>query len=144
MNREEFQKYIDCFNNKDYEGATSYFADDVELQFFTRFTTEPQEYRTRYGKEGFKEHYKNLHGKIEEYLVPKVYLHNDNQIFVSIYTEFRALEDTDFTAGFLKKGEVFICTNFITYELDENGLFKTIRVAHWAVHEPKPTEVVLQ
>ena len=144
MTREEFQKYLDCFNTKDYEGATDYFADDMELQFFTRFTNEPQTVRTVYGKEGFKEHYTKLHAKVNEILDLKVYLENDKDIFVSIYTEFHALEDVIFTAGPMKKGDVFICTNFITYKLDENDKFKLIRVAHWAVHEPKPTQVVIQ
>ncbi|MDR1571737.1 MAG: nuclear transport factor 2 family protein [Clostridiales Family XIII bacterium] len=144
MKREEFQEYIDCFNRRDYDAAVRYFAEDVELQYFTRFANEPQEYRTRYGPAGFREHYAALHGKIDEQLEVKTYLSDGRNIFVSIYTEFRALMDADFTAGPMKKGEIFACTNFIVYDLDGQGKFKRIRVAHWAVHEPKPTESVLR
>jgi hypothetical protein len=144
MKREEFQEYIGCFNRRDYDAAVRYFADDVELQYFTRCTNEPQTYRTRYGPAGFKEHYTALHGKIDERLEVKTYLSDGKNIFVSIYTEFHALEDTVFTAGPMKKDDVFACTNFIVYDLDAQGKFKKIRIAHWAVHEPKPTESILR
>jgi hypothetical protein len=138
MTREEFLVYMDHFNNKRFDEIIKYFSPDVRFQYHTRFTNEPQEVRVRYGPEGFVKHYKDLSARIRERLDLGLLLSSDDgkNLFVELYTEFHALEDTVFTAGPMRKGDVFCCTNFVLYDLDEDGKFTDVKIAHWRVEDP--------
>ena len=138
MTREEFLVYMDHFNNKRYDELKKYFAPNVRFQYHTKFTNEPQDVRVRIGPDGFVKHYQELHPRVREQLDLGVCLSSEDgkYLFVELYTEFHALVDTMFTAGPMKKGDVFCCTNFILYELDENGKFVDVMIAHWRVEDP--------
>ena len=55
---------------------------------------------------------------------------------MELYTEFHAIKDhPTFSMRPLKKGDAVIMTNWVVYNLDEQGKIKRIRIAHFRMHE---------
>ena len=138
MTREEFLVYMNHFNNKEYDGLTKYFSDDIVVEYFTNFILEKQTPKVLHGKDEFVASYMTLHSKVREFLDLGFCLYDGEHLIVELYTEFHALEDTDFTAGRMKKGDAFCVTNWVCYDFDQNGKFKHIRIAHFLVHDAPP------
>ena len=138
MTREQFLVYMNHFNNKEYDDLTKYFTDDVTVEYFDNFTLEKRPPLVLHGKDAFVANYKGLHSTIREFLDLGFCMTDGEHLIVELYTEFHALVDTNFTAGELKKGEAFCCTNWVCYDLDENDKFKRIRIAHFIVHDEPP------
>jgi hypothetical protein len=137
MTREEFEIYVDHFNNRRYDDVLSYFADDVRVQYFAPFVIGEPEGKVLNGREAFRESYEHLHSTITETMELRHFLCDGKNLYAELWTEFHANEDTeDFSAGVLKKGEDFVATNFVLYWLDEDGKYKDIRIAHHEVHDP--------
>jgi hypothetical protein len=58
--------------------------------------------------------------------------------FVELCTEFHFLSDVaNYFGQSIKKGESVIMTNWVLYNLDEQGKMKRIRVAYFRMHDPR-------
>ena len=136
FSREDFQAYLDCFNEKRYDDIVSYFGDDCVLYYMTNWTTAPQEQKALSGKPAFKANYINLHETFDEGLKLGVFMATEDQLFVELYTTFRAKKDADFTAGFMKEGDIFYCNQYINYDLHPDGKFKRIRIGQFNTIDP--------
>jgi hypothetical protein len=138
MTREDIEVYIDHFNNKRFDAVIDYFADDVEVYYFDNWTTAPQEHKVLRGREAFKANYLALNENFDEKMRLGVFFANEESLFVELFTEFRAKRDTDsHRAGPMKKGDLLYVNHFVNYKLDENGKFKTIRIAQYNTLDPK-------
>jgi hypothetical protein len=126
------------FNNKEYDDLTKYFSDDVVVEYFDNFVLEKQELKVLHGKDAFVKNYMGLHSKVREFLALGFCVSDDEHLIVELYTEFHALEDTEFTAGMMKKGDAFCVTNWVCYNFSPDGKFNRIRIAHFVVHNDPP------
>ena len=137
MTREEFEVYISHFNNKRYDELVKYFTDDIKVKYFVNMVVGVPRGKVLEGPDAFVANYKHLHETVEEKLELGKYLTDGEHIYCDLWTEFHFKEDTpDFSAGPMKKGDVFVCTNMILYYLDENEKFKEIHIAHHRIHDP--------
>lgn len=137
MTREEFEIYVDHFNNRRYDDVLGYFADDVRVQYFAPFKIGESEGKVLNGRDQFRASYEHLHSTVRETMELRNYMCDGKNLYAELWTEFHAFEDTDdFSAGPLKKGDVFVATNFVLYWLDEDGKYKDIRISHHRVHDP--------
>jgi len=137
MRREQFEAYIDHFNNKRYDELVKYFTDDVKVKYFTNMKIGAPRGKVLEGPAAFVENYKCLHETVEEKLEPGKFITDGKNIYCDLWTEFHFKEDTpEFSAGPKIKGDVFVCTNFVLYYLDENGKIKEIHIAHHRIHDP--------
>jgi hypothetical protein len=138
MKKEDFMKYIDHFNNKRYDDIVGYFAPDITVEYYDNALDPSSPARTLKGPQAFIENYKQLHENVHEVLEVRDYISDDKYLFVELWTEFHAFRDMEASPArpALKKGETFIMTNFILYNL-EGGKMKRIRIAHWRNHPPE-------
>ncbi|MCL2110783.1 MAG: hypothetical protein FWH32_00730 [Clostridiales bacterium] len=137
MTREDFLVYMDHFNNMRYDELVKYFTDDIQVKYFTDMKRGAPRGDIADGPAAFVANYKQLHSTLIEKLELGKYVATDENIFCELWTEFHFTKDNpDFSAGPMKKGDVFVCTNFVLYFLDENGKFKEIHIAHHLVHPP--------
>jgi len=58
-------------------------------------------------------------------------------VFVELYTEFHTFKDVPASGQQWKKGDITIMTNWVMYNLDENGKMKRIRIAHFRNSDPE-------
>ena len=137
MTKDDFLVYMSHFNSKNYDDLVTYFTDDVKVQYFTDMKRGAPRGNVLNGPAAFVESYKHLHDTVDEKLELGKFVCDDDNLYVELWTEFWFKEDTpDFSAGPMKKGDVFVCTNFVLYYFDENGKFKEIHIAHHRVHDP--------
>ena len=137
MNREDYLEYADHFNNKRYDKVTSYFTPDVTVEYFDNAYGPQFPARTLHGREEFAANYKALHAHTREVLELGDFMAVGDLIFVELYTEFHTFEDAPEAGQGWKKGDINIMTNWVIYNLDENGKMKRIRIAHFRNHDPK-------
>ena len=137
MNREQFQVYVDHFNNRRHDAVTGYFAPDITVEYYDNATGEQVPHRTLHGPAEFEAAYKALHANVREVLELRSFLSSETEMFVELYTEFHAFNDAPPSASRppLKKGDVIVMTNFILYEM-EGDVMKRIRIAHFRNHDP--------
>lgn len=126
------------FNNKEYDKLSDFFSDDLIVEYYDKFILEKQTRRVLHGKQGFVDHYTKLHSTVREFLDLGFCLSDDENLVVELYTEFHALEDTEFSAGRMKKGDAFCVTNWVCYNFSPDGKFNRIRIAHFIVHDTPP------
>ncbi len=138
MTREEFLEYMDCFNKKDFDGVTSYFAPDITVEYFDYMSEPEYPARTLYGPKEFIENYRALFESVHEVLELGDFLSTGDRVFVELYTEFHPFKDTPASEGrrAWKKGEPVVMTNWVLYNM-EGGKMKRIRIAHFRNHDPK-------
>ena len=137
MNKAQFQKYIDHFNNKRYDEVSSYFAPGIVVEYFTNLRDPKAPLRTLHGRQAFIESYKTLHQYVREVLELGFFLTEDNLMAVELYTEFHCIKDNPtFISQPMKNGDVAIMTNWVVYNM-ENDKMKRIRIAHFRMHDPK-------
>ncbi len=131
LKRHDLETYLDHFNNKRFDDVISYFSDDVEVYYFRKWTTEPQEpQKVLRGRGAFKANYERIAEHCDEKLRLGVFLAREGALFVELYTSFTAYHDTDILlSGFLKKGETLYVNHFINYALNEKDQFETIKIA---------------
>jgi hypothetical protein len=137
MTREEFLEYMDCFNRKDFDGVTSYFAPDITVEYYDNATGPQVPAKTLHGPEGFIDNYKALFSTVREVLELGEFMSTEDRVFVELYTEFHTFEDTPVSEGRQgrKKGDIQIMTNWVLYDMVD-GKMKRIRIAHWRNHDP--------
>jgi hypothetical protein len=137
MTRETFETYIDHFNNKRYDDALACFTDDVRVRYLTPFSIGARPGIVRNGKTELREAYERLHATVRETLKLRHFVCDGKNLYAELWTERHALADTpDFSAGPLKKGDVFVATNFVLHWLNEEEAFYDVRVGHHRVHDP--------
>ena len=143
LTREYLEEYLDHFNNKRYGDVVSYFADDVEVRYYTDWSLKlkaPQ--RILHGRDAFVANYEALHQHCDEKLRLGVFLAREGSLFVELYTSFTALHDTDtMRCGFMKKGETMYVNHFINYILNEKDQFRIIMIAQCQTLDPKDATV---
>ncbi len=136
MNREQYLEYVDHFNNKRYDKVTSYFSPDITVEYFDNAFTSTYPARTLHGPGEFEANYRALHEHTREVLELGDFLAEGDLVFVELYTEFHTFKDAEGTGQLMKKGDINIMTNWVIYNLDENGKMKRIRIAHFRNHDP--------
>ncbi len=135
MNREQFLVYIGHFNNKRYEPLTSYFADDITVEYFDDAYGPYAPAKILHGRAEFIANYKALHAHTREILELGDFMTQGNLMFVELYTEFHTFKEDP--TGKWKKGAITIMTNWVMYTMDENDKMKRIRIAHFRNSDPK-------
>ena len=136
MTREEMEIYLDHFNNKRYDEVVDYFADDVTVQYPNAFLLNIAPGTLLRGKNEFIENYKTFHENVEEYLDLEDFIADEKYVFIILHTEFIAKEDLAWEDGILEKGKAAVVSDFISYELDDEGKFKKIKIAHHKITYP--------
>jgi hypothetical protein len=136
MNREQYLEYVDHFNNKRYDKVTSYFTPDITVEYFDNAYGPQFPARTLHGPKEFAANYKALHEHTREVLELGDFLDEGDLVFVELYTEFHTFKDIPGSGQQWKKGDITIMTNWVLYNLDENGKMKRIRIAHFRNSDP--------
>jgi len=144
MNREQYQMYVDHFNNKRYDKVTSYFAPDITVEYFTNFANPQSPARTLHGPKEFTDSYMSLHEYAREIMELRDFLATGDLLFAELYTEFHWIKDHPasappaiFASEPPKKGHVAIMTNWVLYNMTKDDKMKRIRIAHFRMHDPR-------
>ena len=137
MNREQYLEYVDHFNNKRYDAVTDYFTEDITVEYFDNAYGTQFPPVTLHGREEFANNYKRLHEHTREVLELGDFIVNGDLMFVELYTEFHTFKDAPGETMGWKNGDINVMTNWVVYNLDENGKMKRIRIAHFRNHGPK-------
>jgi hypothetical protein len=136
MTRETFEIYIGHFNNRRYDELSRYLADDVRVRYVAPFLLGARPGIVRNGKAELRKAYAHLHATVRAALKLGHFICDGKNLYAELWTEYHALADTpDFSAGPLKKGDVFVATNFLLHRLNQDGAFDDIRVGHHCVHD---------
>lgn len=135
MTRAEFQQYIDCFNRKDLEAVTGYFAPDIVVEYYDNAQERNPTQRTLHGPQGFVDNYRKLFESVREVLVLRDFLASEDRVFAELYTEFHPLHDAPANAlrPEWRTGEPIMMTNWVLYDMVD-GKMQRIRIAHFRNH----------
>lgn len=137
MNRGQYLEYIDRFNNRRYDMVADYFAPDISVEFFTNWTGPDAPDRTLHGPHQYIALYKDLHEHVTEVMTLGDFLSEGNLIAAELFTEVHCFKDyPTFSPMPLKAGETVIMTNWVIYDLDDDGKMKRIRITHFRMHNP--------
>jgi hypothetical protein len=132
MNLTDYQRYIACFNSRDYAGLHDFFADDVSLQV--------NGYDMK-GKQAIRDFYGFFHDYVCETVMLRRFIPGDGTDFAHVVIRFEGLKDLTAEElarrGYAKMtpvpaGMAVDLDFFITYE-SRNGKLAVIRCA---VFEP--------
>jgi hypothetical protein len=138
MTQEEIKAYFACFNEKRFDDVADYFAEDVTVTYPRAFKIGAPPAKVLHGKQQFIDNYKALTEKLEEVIDLEAVITDETHIFVVLHTEFHPKVDVDnFSAGVLKKGVPLVVTDFVLYELNDEGKFQNISIAHHNVEGPE-------
>jgi uncharacterized protein YuzE len=144
--REQFLKYIDYFNRKDFERVASYFNPDVTVEYPDNFQgSQKNPPRTLHGPKEFIKNYQALTENTREVLNLGVFLSQGSHFCVELITEFTALKTPAAGAAGTqsKEGETRILNQCVLYDLDEKGKFKRIRIFHHRHLDPETAKRLL-
>jgi len=124
VTREQFDQYIDYFNNND-QRFTEFYHDDVELELGARTV------KTR---QGIADLYREVKTYVRESLQVTRFIADANGIAVELPTEFICIRDWDesFWGHSIKKGEVLRIVSFVHYEV-RDGKFAVIKSTRYKV-----------
>jgi hypothetical protein len=142
MNRKQFMEYVDHFNKHRWDKVTSYFAQDVTLEYPDNFMG-PQipgiTGNTLHGPEAFIANYQAMAANVREVLNVGAFISRGRQFCVEFTTEFHVFKTPPAGApgGRWKKGDIQILNQIVLYDLDEKGKFKRIRIFHHRHLDPK-------
>jgi hypothetical protein len=143
MNREEYQAYVDHFNNKRYDAVTGYFTPDITVEYFTNLSNPKEPPRTLHGPKEFMASYMALHDHVREILELRDFMTQGDLLFAELYTEFHCFKDYGATSfNPLKKGDISIMTNWVMYNMTPDDKMKRIRIAHFRMHDPTTAKFV--
>jgi hypothetical protein len=142
MNRKQFLKYVDHFNNHRFDKVVSYFCPDVTLSYPDNFMG-PQipamTGNTLHGPKEFIANYEAIAANVREVLNVGAFLSRGRQFCAELITEFHVLRTppAGSPGAHWKKGDIIIMNQIVLYDLDENGKFKRIRIFHHRYLEPE-------
>lgn len=129
MNRDTFMTYIQRFNQADLDGLRPFWAPDVELRLPPAQMGGPA--RLLSGPEEIVRSYRRSFEFIHERLRIDYLAIDGDRIAAEMYTEFEAHRDhPGFSMHPLRKGDVFVMTNFVHYDLKDDRFWR-IRVARY-------------
>jgi hypothetical protein len=124
MNRADYDRYLACFNAKDYEGVLSFWAESFDLQFAGyRFTT-PDDVRKFYGF---------LHQYLKETITVTAYVNDVNMVAMEAIVRIEGIKPLDQTtleaAGYgrlvpLAVGQVVEIPQYIHYHLRDGKIVR--------------------
>jgi len=77
--RADLERYIACFNAKDYTGQIAHYAPDVEYKVGTLTLTSP---------DAIAEFYRDFHGYCDEHVVLKLFARTDDTVGAVLTTSF--------------------------------------------------------
>jgi hypothetical protein len=137
MNRQQFQVYVDHFNNRRYDSLTEYFAPDITVEYYDDATYEGPPARILHGREEFTANYKALHAHTREFLELGSFVTQGDLMIVELYTEFYTYTDPPAGRAGFKKGTFKLMTNWVVYNMDPKDKMKRIRILHFRMHDPK-------
>ena len=146
MNRRQFMKYVDHFNNRRFDKVAGYFRPDCTWAYPDNFMG-PQKPgvtgNTLRGPKEFIKNYTALTANIREVLNVGAFLSRGRQFIVELITEFYVFKNPPKgTPGAQwKKGETHILNQMVLYDLDEKGKFKRIRIFHHRHLDPKTVKL---
>jgi hypothetical protein len=146
MNRRQFMKYVEHFNNRRFDKVAGYFRPDCTLAYPDNFMG-PQKPgvtgNTLRGPKQFIENYTALTANIREVLNVGAFLSRGRQFCVELITEFYVFKNPPKKApgSQWKKGETHILNQMVLYDLDEKGKFKRIRIFHHRHLDPKKVKL---
>lgn len=123
MTREDFMAYIDAFNRDDFEGFSSYYADDVEFNLGDR--------KQIIGRQGIVDFYRGVKAHIREELTILDLVVTPDRIALHNGTVFTTIEDwPDFELWPTMKGDVRKIESINLYTV-ENDKFTCIKSARY-------------
>ena len=117
----DLQKYLDHFNNKEYDKQVAYYAPDVVYKVGSLTLSNPK---------AIADFYRDFHMYVKEHVRLADYAQNGDTVAVSMPSQFEAFKDYDKNGLTYKAGESRYIVSFIFYKL-ENGKIKQIRVARY-------------
>jgi ketosteroid isomerase-like protein len=118
----DFRHYIDAFNRNDFEGFSTYYAEDLD------FHGRAGHFR---GRQAVLDFYQGVKRRIRETLTLRQLIVGEQGIAADVVTELYPLEDwLDFPTGPLRKGETRRSENFLWYDVYRKK-FTRIRAAHY-------------
>jgi hypothetical protein len=133
--REEFLKYIDYFNRKDFESVASYFNPNVTVEYPDNFQgPQTTAAKTLHGPKEFIKNYQALTAKTREVLNLGVFLSKGSHFCVELITEFTPLPTP---AAGAAGAQSRILNQCVLYDLDEKRKFKRIRIFHYRHLDPE-------
>jgi hypothetical protein len=125
MNRDDYQRYLDSFNGKDYDQVLSFWAPDFKVWVQGELLFDsPESLRRTYGF---------LHAHVKEEIFVKHFLSNADVVFMEAVVRITALKTVTAEAlvandirGIMpiEAGTAVDIPQFVHYHL-ENGKFKT-------------------
>jgi hypothetical protein len=132
MNRSDYERYLQQFNARDYDGVLSHFADHFELVFAGYV------FRT---KEEVRRFYAFLHGYVNETVTVHSFVSDGRTVALEADVQLEGIKDLtleilaehgyDRIVG-LKAGEIVTIPQFIHYHLEDGKIVRAL----CAVYEP--------
>ncbi len=124
MTREDFQRYLDAFNNDDFDGFSSFYADDVDFNLGDR--------KRIVGKQGIVDFYRPVKEHIKEDLrIIDIAVAPDG-IGLHVYTKFTTFKDwPDFELWPTMAGDVREIESLVLYKYNADDKFTYIKSARF-------------
>ena len=124
MTREQFERYIDLFNNND-PRFTEYYHDDVVLELGANTIKTSQ---------GIADFYQQVKIHIRESIKITQFIADADGVAVELPTQFTCIRDWEdsFWGRPIKKGEVLRIISFVHYQL-RDGKFAHIKSARYKI-----------
>jgi ketosteroid isomerase-like protein len=123
MTKEQFNAYINAFNNKNYSAFGDYYNNDVVLVI-----AGEKELR---GRQKIFDFYKEANAQTERTIQINKIITSGDMLAAELQSEFIATKDVpDFIAGPMKKGGRIFINTFVYYNI-HNGRFSRIRSAEF-------------
>ncbi len=149
MNRRQFMKYVDQFNNHRFDKVVGYFCPDVTLAYPDNFMGKQIPGRTGntlHGPKAFIANYEAITANIREILNVGAFLSRGRQFCVELVTEFQVFRTPPAGApgAQWKKGDTIIMNQIVLYDLDAKGKFKRIRIFHHRYLTPEEAKQALR
>lgn len=122
INREQYEQYLDLFNNND-PGFADFYHENVELELRNA---------TIQGRQGILDFYAEVKKYIKETVTVDHFVSDATGVAAVVPSEFKCIKD--WSDGYfqrdLKKGEVFRIISFGIYWV-EDGKFRQIKAARY-------------
>jgi len=123
MTREDFERYIDCFNRNDFEGFSSFYADDVDFNLGDR--------KRIIGRAAIADFYRGVKAHIEEELTILDLIIAPDGLAMHNRTVFTTIKDwPDFELWPTKVGDVRTIESIVFYKV-KDGKFTHIKSARF-------------
>ncbi|MBN8819573.1 MAG: nuclear transport factor 2 family protein [Sphingomonas sp.] len=123
MTREDFERYIDAFNRNDFDGFSSFYADDVDFQLGDR--------KHIVGRTAIADFYRGIKAHFAETLTILDLVLAEDGACLHVHTRFETIADwPDFDMWPTKKGDVREIESIILYRI-ANGKFTHIKSARF-------------